>query len=822
MRCLWWRHSGSAPDRAAKQPASVARRKSPAARQQTTRAARATLCVTVLVGLQLLVPSASSAKDALVYELVGNFPNQIWKSNEDGTDAQLLAASGNDSVLSPTGHEVAYFTANAIKVTDVEGLDTRTVVQDSPPGPHYLYSEGLEFHPTGRSLVYACMAPESPTYYDLCTVGLDGTPAQRVITWPGNQGTPSFSPDGTRIVFHSFSSPSGVEHSDAQIYVADPDGSNAQRLTAPGSLAVGGWQPDFGLDGDIVFTGFQATDGWWDIFSVNADGTNLQRLTNDVAYDDFPAWTTSGKVTWTHVSESGPYGLVTMNADGTGRSDLMTSTGDTWAQKANYRQESTLIDDGDIAAADFRPVLRFDSEERWRPVDLRALFEERDETARPSHRLCIPLSSPDAATLAPGHSPTEAHDEDLTAPNSGVPEHHCERVASVNALDGWHSVDAFLDLNGRGPSSEADTYQSPAACVFAPLYDCDRGGSAIYYTVTPPTQNGYRYIDYWMFYRFNDFQPSWSHEGDWEGVEIVPSLSDPETFDFVSFSGHGHWYSYLRENLECDDVEDLSCVGALGSAIGQRVRVYPAAGSHANYPQACAETLPATCPQASGSPTVREHDYDGAQAWGQNYDATGASLVEAQGAGWFTWPGVWGASDLPGGPASPGNQPPDSGTCADNNNGCLARPAALGDRRSGARRRDERHAQCRTWFGPAVVAALCGPKLGRAVRKGRLGRHGNATIEVVRAPRAARLRRARASTGSVVALAQTLGPPLRAGDMLRVRGRMPKGSVLLVRGIHRSRRITRRFTLARSQRQFRVKMIRRGGKGRLARVEGRP
>ena len=68
---------------------------------------------------------------------------------------------------------------------------------------------------------------------------------------------------------------------------------------------------------------------------------------------------------------------------------------------------------------------------------------------------------------------------------------------------------------------------------------------------------------------------------------MAPS-STGETFDFVSFSQHGAFYSYLRGNLSCDEGKQGSCgTGEEGEVHGTRVSVFPAYGDHANYPVTC-------------------------------------------------------------------------------------------------------------------------------------------------------------------------------------------------------------------------------------------
>ncbi len=91
--------------------------------------------------------------------------------------------------------------------------------------------------------------------------------AKRALT-PGlsRDGNPSFSPLGDRIVFQR----------DGDIWVMNPDGSNTVNLTKTESYEGCPW-----FSGDatrIAFDGLR--DEKSDIFVIDADGSNLRRLTS--------------------------------------------------------------------------------------------------------------------------------------------------------------------------------------------------------------------------------------------------------------------------------------------------------------------------------------------------------------------------------------------------------------------------------------------------------------------------------------------------------------------------------------------------------------
>ncbi len=95
---------------------------------------------------------------------------------------------------------------------------------------------------------------------------------------------PDWSPDGKRIVFQSNRS------GKFQIYVMNADGTNVVRLTANESVDVG---PHFSPDGSkIVFCSDRA--GSRDIYVMNADGSDQKRLTQFGADTAHPNWSPDG------------------------------------------------------------------------------------------------------------------------------------------------------------------------------------------------------------------------------------------------------------------------------------------------------------------------------------------------------------------------------------------------------------------------------------------------------------------------------------------------------------------------------------------------
>ena len=106
----------------------------------------------------------------------------------------------------------------------------------------------------------------------------------------------TFSPDGRLFAI-------AVKHRDRDdlVIIDARRGREVRRIQVPlNGLTTPAWSPD---GSQLVFTGYDG--GLSDLFTVNADGTNLRRLTNDKYADLQPSWSPDGK-TIAFATDRGP------------------------------------------------------------------------------------------------------------------------------------------------------------------------------------------------------------------------------------------------------------------------------------------------------------------------------------------------------------------------------------------------------------------------------------------------------------------------------------------------------------------------------------
>ncbi|MEZ4770823.1 MAG: DPP IV N-terminal domain-containing protein [Caldilineales bacterium] len=134
---------------------------------------------------------------------------------------------------------------------------------------------------------------------DVYVMNADGSELTRLTDDPGWDGTPAWSPDGSQIAFASERLGSPV------LMLMNADGTDQRPLTDPSYASL---MPSWSPDGtQIAFAstqsyevqmegGRQQVDAGFEIWVMNADGSNVQRITGDPEDQAlYPAWSPDGK-----------------------------------------------------------------------------------------------------------------------------------------------------------------------------------------------------------------------------------------------------------------------------------------------------------------------------------------------------------------------------------------------------------------------------------------------------------------------------------------------------------------------------------------------
>jgi len=236
---------------------------------------------------------------------------------------------------SPSGRQIAYslgLAEHRIHIMDADGTDDREVLTGD--------LHGLEpaWAPHGLLLAFAGLRDNQ---WDIWRMETDGTELTNLTNSELADYHPDWSPDGVSIVYDHYCGPD----TDYEIYKMDSDGSNQTQLTS--NLTYDG-MPRWSRDGRrIVFCGkvtpaplgpgrlSKARPGL-EIFIMDADGSNQERLTERSGDDYSPCWSEDGsEILWLHGDRRGIEELWAMKADGSDqrlvREELGTSV-DCWGK----------------------------------------------------------------------------------------------------------------------------------------------------------------------------------------------------------------------------------------------------------------------------------------------------------------------------------------------------------------------------------------------------------------------------------------------------------------------------------------------------------
>lgn len=192
-------------------------------------------------------------------------------------------------------------------------------------------NSGAAWSPDGKRIAMTLSFNGRPELYLIPAGGGEPEPLSRIIQWRRLAGQgfqpnmlnllfdvePDWSPNGNQIVFSS------ARSGHPMIYIVDLATRVATQLTFAGQYnATPAWSPR----GDkIVFAAQRTGEGNFDLYGIDPDGNNLQRLTSGDNptgkrfNNENPSWAPTGRHLAYASSEGGQYAIYTMNTDGSFR-----------------------------------------------------------------------------------------------------------------------------------------------------------------------------------------------------------------------------------------------------------------------------------------------------------------------------------------------------------------------------------------------------------------------------------------------------------------------------------------------------------------------
>ena len=191
--------------------------------------------------------------------------------------------------------------------------------------------------PADQPTLGASVPPRTlePDAQDVAIVDLRGEPVAGIVNLPEDAFALSLSSDRTTVAFVT------AAGSQMQIATIQIDGTAMEVLETDVSATMPAWSPD----GErIAFVG--EVDGQDDVFVMDADGSDVRRVTTDAADDIYPRWSPDGiTIAYTNVGDE-------PNAD----DPQFSTTADIWTIPANGGTATRLTTaPGPDAQPDYSP-----------------------------------------------------------------------------------------------------------------------------------------------------------------------------------------------------------------------------------------------------------------------------------------------------------------------------------------------------------------------------------------------------------------------------------------------------------------------------------
>lgn len=214
-------------------------------------------------------PSATTASSPSDTPLPSRIVHAGWEPISTGEPIELAELSGR----------IVFDDFEDLFVMDVDGSNVVKVAGD-PAGPEF---DGA-FSPDGEWVVYRDSTRGVNRDDEVFVARADGSERRNITNDPANDWGPDWSPDGRTIAFSS-----DRDGGRLRGYLVDPDGSNLR------ALEIDAWveYPSFSPDGtQIVFEGHDGVD--YEVYVADIATGRIRQLTDAPGGDGWPVWSPDG------------------------------------------------------------------------------------------------------------------------------------------------------------------------------------------------------------------------------------------------------------------------------------------------------------------------------------------------------------------------------------------------------------------------------------------------------------------------------------------------------------------------------------------------
>lgn len=242
----------------------------------------------------------------------------IYAANPDGSDRQLVADLASSPAVSPDGTRMLFYSW----VNDQRGIHRINTDGSNDTHISLRAEDNLpSWSPDGGRYVYSTRAGQGGDInrraYTVRVASTGGKPRQDPAPLIAQAQYPTWGPKGL-IVFRDCGFPSDV----CGLAVVGDDGGGKRTLTNINSTAPT-WSPD---GTRIVFMSDVA--GNWDLYAVSVDGGSPERLTDDLGNDGLPVYSPDGSKIAFVSRRDGVWSVWQIDPDGENEVKLFDLEGD--------------------------------------------------------------------------------------------------------------------------------------------------------------------------------------------------------------------------------------------------------------------------------------------------------------------------------------------------------------------------------------------------------------------------------------------------------------------------------------------------------------
>lgn len=175
-----------------------------------------------------ITPALSPDGNFLAFSSSHEGNSELYRMDTRTKNMQRLtvnAAGDLSPSWSPSGREIAFTSDRSggpqIFLMSADGSNVRRLTFEGD------YNAAPAWSPRGNWIAYVCRSPKKD--YKLCLITPDGQKRVQLTTGHGVDDSPSWSPDGRHIVFSS------TAEGKSQIYMINADGKDLERITFSGT-----------------------------------------------------------------------------------------------------------------------------------------------------------------------------------------------------------------------------------------------------------------------------------------------------------------------------------------------------------------------------------------------------------------------------------------------------------------------------------------------------------------------------------------------------------------------------------------------------------